>query len=66
MTLRGTKNNPITDGDRVSATDALKAEIAFDFTINQLTIVRTNGVPAARVFYDESFQPPIYSLTSNL
>ena len=46
------------DGDSVSyrdgvgGADAFEAEGSFDFTINQLAIVRQDGVPAASVFYD--------------
>ena len=42
----------ITDGDGVGGADAFEAEGSFDFTINQLAIVRQDGVPAACVFYD--------------
>ena len=42
----------ITDGDGVGGADAFEAEGAFDFTINQLAIVRQDGVPAASIFND--------------
>ena len=42
----------ITDGDGVGGADAFEAEGSFDFTINQLAIVRQDGVPAASIFND--------------
>jgi hypothetical protein len=37
---------------RVGGADAIEAKVTFNFTINQLAIVRADGVPAACVFDD--------------
>ena len=49
-TLRN--RNPVTDRDGVGGADALEAEVALDLTINQLAIVREDGVPAACILND--------------
>ena len=44
--------DPVTDRDGVGGADALEAEVALDLTINQLAIVREDGVPAACILND--------------
>ena len=45
---------PIAHCHRIGTADALQTEIALNLTINQLAIVRSNGVPAACILNDES------------
>ena len=48
---------PIAYGYGISTSYTLQSEVSLDFWLNQLAIVRTDGVPAACILYDESFQP---------
>ena len=48
--------NPVTHGYRVGGADTLQSEVTFYFTVNQLAIVCQNGVPAACIPNDQSFQ----------
>ena len=50
------KHHTIAYGYRVCASDTSQTEISLDLRINQLAIVRQDGVPAACVLDDESFQ----------
>ena len=52
--MRGTKRNPIADGDGVGASDALETEVSLNFTLYRLSIVREDGVPTACIFNDEA------------
>ena len=54
--LRRRKCDSITHSNRIRAANASQTEISLDLTINQLAIVRQDGVPAACILYDESFQ----------
>ncbi len=49
-------DHPVADGDGVGGADTLQPEVTFDLTINQLAIVGKNGVPAACIPNDQSFQ----------
>ena len=49
-------SDPITHSNRIRAADAFQTEIPLDLTINQLAIVRQDGVPAACILNDESLQ----------
>ena len=47
---------PVAHSHRIGRTDTLQAEVTLHLTIKQLAIVRSNGVPTACIFNDESFQ----------
>ena len=42
---------------RIGTSDTFQSEVSLYLWLNQLAIVRTDGVPAACVLYDESSQP---------
>ena len=48
--------DPVAHSNRVRAANPLQPEVSLDLTINQLAIVRQDGVPAASILNDESFQ----------
>ena len=54
--LVGDNLNTITHSNRVGATDTLQAKVALHLTIKKLVIVCEDGVPAACVLNDETFQ----------
>lgn len=41
----------VADGNRISATNTLKAEVSFHLTGNRSTIIKKNRVPETGVFY---------------
>ena len=47
-------DDPVAYGYGIRAADALQAEVTLDLTINQLAIVRKDGVPAACILNDKS------------
>ena len=49
--------NTVSDSHRVRTPYAFDTEITLDLTINQLAIVREDGVPAACILDDEAFHP---------
>ena len=50
------KYHPIAHGNRIGATNALEAEVAFHLAVNRSTIVGEHCVPVARILYYKSFQ----------
>ena len=52
ITLLNLDRHTVADGHRVRTPYALDTEVAFHFTVEQLAIVRADGVPAARILDD--------------
>jgi hypothetical protein len=55
-------SDAVADGDGIGATNTLQAEVSLHLTVDELAIVRQDGVPASRILYDKALQG-IYNLT---
>ena len=48
--------HPVANSHGIGTADALQAEVAFHLRINQLAIVGQDGVPAASILNNKTFQ----------